>query len=133
MKNILTIIKKEFARFFKDRRMVLSVFLPGIMIFLLYTLMGTVMSDVNKVDEDYKYTAYVINIPEDDEISPLLLSVLDLKQYESEEAAKTAVTDGNLDLVISFPKDFIEGIGGDVPPDVKIYFNASVDNSLKST
>lgn len=130
MKNILTIIKKEFARFFKDRRMVLSVFLPGIMIFLLYTLMGTVMSDVNKVDEDYKYTAYVINIPEDEEISPLLLSVLDLKQYESEEAAKTAVTDGNLDLVISFPKDFIEGIGGDVPPDVKIYFNASVDNSL---
>ncbi len=130
MKNILTIIKKEFARFFKDRRMVLSVFLPGIMIFLLYTLMGTVMSDVNKVDEDYKYTAYVINIPEDDKISPLLLSVLDLKQYESEEAAKTAVTDGNLDLVISFPKDFIEGIGGDVPPDVKIYFNASVDNSL---
>ncbi len=130
MKNILTIIKKEFARFFKDRRMVLSVFLPGIMIFLLYTLMGTVMSDVNKVDEDYKYTAYVINIPEDDKISPLLLSVLDLKQYESEEEAKTAVTDGNLDLVISFPKDFIEGIGGDVPPDVKIYFNASVDNSL---
>ena len=108
MKNILTIIKKEFARFFKDRRMVLSVFLPGIMIFLLYTLMGTVMSDVNKVDEDYKYTAYVINIPEDDKISPLLLSVLDLKQYESEEEAKTAVTDGNLDLVISFPKDFIE-------------------------
>lgn len=130
MKNILTIIKKEFARFFKDRRMVLSVFLPGIMIFLLYTLMGTVMSDVNKVDEDYKYTAYVINMPEDDDISLSLLSVLDLKQYESEEAAKTAVTDGNLDLVISFPKDFIEGIGGDVPPDVKIYFNASVDNSL---
>ena len=129
MKNILTIIKKEFARFFKDRRMVLSVFLPGIMIFLLYTVMGTVMSNVNKTDENYKFTAYVINMPQDENMSSTLLSVLDVKQYESEDAAKDAVANGDLDLVISFPANFSEEIGGQIPPDVKIYFNASEDNS----
>lgn len=129
MKNILTILKKEFCRFFKDRRMVISVFLPGILIFLLYTLMGTIMSDMNKVDKGQKYTAYVVNMPQDEELSLALLFVLDIKEFESEEAAKTEVTNGNLDLVISFPQNFLEEVGGQTPPDVSIYFNASEDTS----
>lgn len=32
MKNVFTIIKKEFSRFFKDRRMVVTVLLPGLLI-----------------------------------------------------------------------------------------------------
>ena len=33
--NIFTIMKKELARFFGDKRMVVSILLPGIMIFVL--------------------------------------------------------------------------------------------------
>ena len=29
MKNILTIIRKEFARFFKDRIMIITILIPG--------------------------------------------------------------------------------------------------------
>ena len=44
MKNIMTIIKKEFARFFGDKRLVFgTIILPGLLIFVLYTLIGTVM------------------------------------------------------------------------------------------
>ena len=63
MRNIFTIIKKEFARFFKDKRMVITVLLPGLLIYILYSLMGSVFSGMGGVDEDYKPTACVINAP----------------------------------------------------------------------
>ena len=127
MKNILTILKKEFTRFFKDRRMVLSIFLPGIMIFLLYTIMGSIISDLSKHDENYKYSAYVENVPQRFSI---VLDLLDVKEYGSLEEAKTDVSDGNLDLIIIFPQDFTDKIGTETPPDVRIYFNNAVDNSI---
>ena len=43
MKNVFTIIKKEFARFFKDKRMVITVLLPGLLIYLVYSVMGAVL------------------------------------------------------------------------------------------
>ena len=44
--NVLTIIKKELARLFGDRRMLLgTVLLPGLMIYIVYTLMGTFLAD----------------------------------------------------------------------------------------
>ena len=128
MKNVLTILKKEFSRFFKDRRMVLSIFLPGIMIFLLYTIMGSVISEVNHTDENYKYTAYIESeVPQE---FSAILSLLEVKEYDSIEAAKSDVTDGNLDLIIVFPQDFMDKIGTETPPDVRIYFNNAEDNSI---
>ena len=126
MKNIWTIIKKEFARFFKDRRMVLSILLPGFMIFLVYTLMGSIMSKVTQPDENYKYKAYVENVPAS---FSLILELLELKEYESVDDAKNAVTEGDLDLVILFPEDFMDKTGTETPPDVRIYFNGAEDNS----
>ncbi|MDE7401042.1 MAG: ABC transporter permease subunit [Clostridia bacterium] len=128
MKNILTILKKEFARFFKDRRMVLSIFLPGIMIFLVYTLMGTIMEKVNKVDENQKYTACVDeNMP--DVLSDQLSLILDIKEYESIDTAKADVAEGKLDLVILFPQNFMQAIENGASPDIQIYFNSAEDNS----
>ena len=51
MKNILTIFKKEWDRVIKDRRLVFSVILlPGLMIFLIYTFMGTALSNFTETD-----------------------------------------------------------------------------------
>lgn len=127
MKNILTILKKEFARFFKDRRMVLSIFLPGVLIFLVYTLMGSIMSEVNKPDENYKYTAYAEYIPQE---LYALNAVLDLKEYNSEEEAKDDVSNGKLDLLICIPRNFTEEIGNGTQPNIEIFYNAAEDNSL---
>ena len=63
MKNILTIVKKEFARFFKDKRMVLTVILPGVLIFALYSIMGTVFNKKDEIPEGFKPAAYFINLP----------------------------------------------------------------------
>ena len=46
MKNsIFTIMRKELARFFGDRRMVVSILLPGVLVYLMYSFMGSAMGD----------------------------------------------------------------------------------------
>lgn len=129
MRNVITVLKKEFARFFKDRRMVMSIFLPGIMIFLVYTIMGTVMAEVNKPDENYRYTTYVENIPQDSALAAVLNATLDFKEYESADKAKQAVADGELDLAIIFPVNFNESTDGEAVPNVSVYYNLANDNS----
>ena len=61
MQNILTIVQKELRRFFTDRRMLITLILPGLMIFLLYSLMGSIMQETDTIPEDYVYQVYVIN------------------------------------------------------------------------
>ena len=46
MRNVLTIFLKELKRVFTDKRMLISLFLPGVLIYFVYTLMGTVMTKV---------------------------------------------------------------------------------------
>ena len=45
MKNILAIMKKELRRFFGDRRMIATLVLPGLLIYIIYSLMGGAMSE----------------------------------------------------------------------------------------
>lgn len=50
---MLTIFRKELARFFGDKRTALgTILLPGILIFAVYTFMGSALSDQFSVDED---------------------------------------------------------------------------------
>ena len=63
--NILTIMKKEFARFFKDKRMVLTtIFMPGILIYVMYTFMGDGMATLYTSEEDYVPQVCAVNLPE---------------------------------------------------------------------
>ena len=66
MKNsIFTIIKKELARFFGDRRMVFTtILLPGLLIYFLYTFMGDAIGNMYTVDEDYTPSISVVNLPD---------------------------------------------------------------------
>lgn len=63
--NMITIMKKEFARFFKDRRMVLTtIFMPGILIFVMYTFLGQGISSLQSTDENFIPKACAVNLPE---------------------------------------------------------------------
>ena len=66
MKNsIMTIMKKEFTRFFTDRRMVLTtVLMPGLMIYVLYSFMGSGLASQFETTEDYKASVYAVDLPE---------------------------------------------------------------------
>ena len=68
--NVLTIIRKEFQRFFGDRRMLLTtVLLPGVMIYVIYSLMGSFMSDRFSTDGAPEATVYAEHLPASLELS----------------------------------------------------------------
>ena len=60
MKDILLIIKKELTRFFTDYRMLLAMIIPGILIYVIYSIMGPIISSNFTASKDYKYNVYVI-------------------------------------------------------------------------
>lgn len=126
MKNVLTIIKKEFNRFFRDRRMVITVLLPGILIYVLYSIMGTAMGDLGKVDEDFKPAVCVINMPEN--LSEPLGAAITLIEGTAED--KTLVEEGSLDALVVFPENFSAELSAGNTPEVKVYYNSAKDNSV---
>ena len=132
MSNILTIIKKEFSRFFRDRRLVIgTLLLPGLLIFVLYTLMGTVFADTSET-----YTANVVNPSEafaslvapEGEDAAILLSEIEESDLD---AAKAEVKNGDADLVIVFPEGFDQALAGGQTypvgqaPNVEVWYDSA--------
>ena len=64
MKDILTVIKKELKRFFTDYRMLAAMILPGILIYVIYSFMGPLISSNFNASSDYNYQIYTINVDE---------------------------------------------------------------------
>ena len=62
MNNIWTIVKKELKRFFTDPRMIIGLILPGVLIFVIYNLMGNIsMEKISPTITDF--TIYIENEP----------------------------------------------------------------------
>ena len=60
--NIWTITRKEFARFFGDKRMAFTtILLPGLIIYAMYNIMGTAIKNMYTVSDDFKANVYVQN------------------------------------------------------------------------
>ena len=65
-KDMLTIIKKEFARFFGDKNLFFTtVIMPGLVIYIMYTIMGQGMMKQFMADDTYVADAYVVNLPDE--------------------------------------------------------------------
>lgn len=112
MKNVLTVIKKEFARFFRDRRLVIgTLILPAVLIFALYSLMGSIF-----YDESDTYSVRVVNpsalfsaLVQPQEGATGLFELTEISADEA-EAAKADVLAGRCDLLIVFPEGFDEAV-----------------------
>lgn len=138
-KDMVTIIKKEFARFFGDKRVVFTtILMPGLLIYLIYTFMGTGMRKEMSTNEGYVANAYVQNLPE--EFAPALSELSAEWNPVSEEEledAKTAIQEKEADLLVVFPEDFIartaayEVTSGESAPNVEIYYNSTEAESTK--
>ena len=136
--NIYTIFRKEMARFFKDKRLVLTtIILPGLMIFIMYTFMGNMMRNQFGVDADYVAKVYVKNLPES--ISPRLEgSQFEVKKVEGDIGeSKKLVADKDIDLAINFPENFDKEVaeyktGEGEAPQIEIYYNSANEESQAS-
>lgn len=130
--GILAIMKKELARFFGDRRMAFStILLPGLMIFLLYTIMGNAIGNMTSVDEDFKPQAAVVSMP--DSLKETLESVFTVNSIESSalEQSKEEIEQKDSQICIVFPEDFDAQVNGydiasgESAPNIQIYYNSS--------
>lgn len=139
LNNIFTVMKKEFVRFFSDKRLLFTaVFMPGIMVYLIYTILGSAMNDANKIDEDYQYTIYGANVP--DTIIPMMeannLSV-SICSDEDTDDLKNSLANKEADLVMIFPKEFDAAASYDVSsgvpaPNIELYYNSAKSESYEA-
>lgn len=113
MKNILTIMKKELTRVFKDPKLIFSVFiLPGLIIFILYSLLGNAITGMVKSEEVNVYTENMPEVVSDafntlGEQSEIIITYFNNEEGLTIEEIKALVNDGTLDLAVYFTDEEI--------------------------
>lgn len=129
MKAIFAIIKKEFSRFFLDKRMVLTtLLLPGLLIYVVYTAIGSITSAIAEVPSTP--AVYVQNMPES--LSDAIGGMFEVRQQSvSDEEAKEQIRQGDIDLLVIFPENFDElgATSGEVPSVSIYYYSAETASS----
>lgn len=139
MKSLLPLIKKDLKRFFTDKRLLMSLILPGLLIFFMYSALGSIMESVYSLDDDKVFEVYVENNPPGYnayfDLMGLDVNVNDVTADTDLEKVKEGITNGIVDLLIIFPENFDDVFGndysnqGDVVPQVEIYYNADIMDS----
>ena len=138
MKNVLTVMKKEFARFFGDRRMIITALVPAVLIYALYSFMGIAMNSMLNPDTEYSPWIHTVDMP--DSISQVLthsgISLVDIEASEVKSVKEMITQKQGALCVVIFPPNFDEQVAAyDVltaqapAPNIEIFFNSTVPNS----
>ncbi len=133
--NAITIIKKEFARFFGDRQLIFTaLIMPGLLIYLIYSFMGTGIESMIQEGANDNVTLRVENMPESiapmfDGADSLNINVL-LSPFTQKDIDQ--LEDKNLNTVLMrFPADFDQQLvtydpqSGLPAPNIEIYYNST--------
>lgn len=132
--NIWIIAKKELDRFFRDSRMVIStVLLPGLLIYIMYSFMGSALANQFDTAEDYQFTVAAVELPVSVKtmLPETLYDVDPIVSSDEVEACKAAIQAKELDALIVFPADFEAAVANppsperSAPPQVEIYYNSA--------
>lgn len=151
MKNIMIILKKELKRFFTDRRMLLAMFLPGVLIFIIYRamggLMGNVASSTEPTEASFK-VAYTDNYGDKTNLPEMLsfykTTFIDNEQINTNKNKidytpistsqvneyKDKLNSNEYDLVVEFSDGFETNIkNGQTGNNVNFYYNGKNGDS----
>ena len=137
--NTLTIIKKEFARFFGDRQMLFTtVIMPGLLIYLIYSFMGMAMKKMATEGTNELVTLCVENLPAS--VAPMIdgIPAIAVSQQAVSQEDIDRLEDKNLNVVlVRFPEAFDEKVAtydpqsGIAAPNVEIYYNSANNASSR--
>lgn len=148
MKNIKTIFLKEMKRFFTEPRMLAALFLPGIIICIIYSLLGSFMessfSTSSSMPTNYTYNiALTDNYQKDESATSFIELTFDeyLKENEKSnkvnyieikkeevETYKTRVVEGEFDLLVSFDDEFENKLfeqNSSQKPNISLFYNGA--------
>lgn len=125
--KLIALMKKEFHRFFHDPRLIITMLLPGVLIFLLYTFIG----EIAHSDDRREFKVYLSGSSAVVAVIEQTLSENEDKvewlPLEDEEAARAAVRDGEATAILKFSENF-DLFGEDARVGI-IYDNGSEDST----
>ncbi len=136
-----TIMKKEFNRFFKDRSLFFTVvIMPGLLIFLIYSLVGDNMEKKFQEDTSVVTQVYVENMPV--EMLPLFDSLhynIVTEGFDVPFIKEQLKNKDNDMVLVSFPAGFLAAMEDEnsaswltdslLRPNVGVFYNSSSPNS----
>lgn len=135
------ILKKELKRVFTDRRLVFSAFiLPALSIFIVYTIMGSMLSNMMDDIEEHTSTVYIQNAPVQfqkvvDE-KKLNMNITYIDMTEDTISIKEQIKNGEVDMMVKFEDGFLDKVNNyknlEIPPEVKTFYNPSEEYSRES-
>ena len=132
--NVLTIIKKEFDRVFHDRQLMFTtIILPGLLIYLIYSFMGSSANKMMQQNSEKNVAVLVDNLPQS--VATTLQSLsgnVTLSESAFGQADIDALKDKNINTVlVRFPARFDELVSAysttdSTPaPNIEIYYNST--------
>ena len=144
MKNIITIFKKEMKRFFTDRRMLAALFLPGILIYVLYSVIGNVIGNTvnGSTVSNYNYSIVETNNYGGSSKQSKLDTYLKvaLQTYEDTveikyinksevDAYKVDLKADKYQLIIDFDDSFELNVTSGIKSNINFYYNGASNES----
>lgn len=141
MRGLKVVFNKEMRRVFREPKMIFSLFLlPVILMIGIYGLIGYLGENLSKDIEEHKSIVYMENMPEQAE--SLLAGFTQQAQLTSFganadlESMKKQVANGEIDLIVIFPEDFMESVDsyetGAAIPDIQVFYNPSENYSSEA-
>ena len=132
--KLRALIQKEFQRFFRDPKLIATLVLPGILIYFIYSLLGSAIWDGEK---NYSYDVLVYGS------SPKVEALfeasfggsLTLTPVEDKESAKAQVKAGSATALVTFSEDFDNAVSeydpmsGEKAPEIEIFYRSADDAS----
>jgi sodium transport system permease protein len=141
--NTFIIMKKECKRLFGDKKLLFfGIIFQGLLIFLMYTMLGNLMGSMIEVEDDYKYKVAVVNLPVT--ISARLAMVgmpFEISNISKAEmpAVKEQISNQEMDALIEFPVDFDRAVAAydlatatEPAPQIGIWSNGATMTSLNA-
>lgn len=135
-KRLFTVIKKELKRVFSDRRLVFStMILPALSIFLMYSIMGNMITDMEDDIMENVADVVIVNAP----ISLVnyieekaLNDTYNFKYDTSTSNYKEKILEGELEVLLVFDKSFDKEVIDYLNPQIERYYNRSEEYSSEA-
>lgn len=134
--KLLALMKKEFLRFFRDPRLIITMLLPGILIYAIYSLIGSFVNNEPKYDfkvllsgESAAVDIVKAAVDEADNMT------VTFENADDVEAAKEKVKNGDTTAFVVFSPDFDNAVSvydpasGEAAPTVAIYYRSGDGDS----
>ena len=139
--EMLTILKKELIRVFSDKRMVMTIIMPGIILYVVYSLIGTGMADKIKGEGPESWIVSVVNMPEHLEavLQQPGAKLQEVAESDIAEKKQTVADEGEV-LLMVFPEEldqilsdasYLQNMDG-VKPEIEMFYNSANTQSYQA-